>query len=404
MILRAALPHVSRRIATRWLSSTATLSSPKGLTIASLGSFPFRWLRDACPCPECVHPSTRQKLHASSDIPRDIQPVGPAQFVDDTLTLRWPGHRKDSVYGRKYLLAYSTHAGTRDMHGDRRLAAKPWTADELAKEPALYIGYEALKSDDRTRLKAYEHLARTGLLFVTDVPHTITSDEECELRNLASIFGEIRETFYGRTWDVIAKRGSTNIAYTSLFLGLHMDLQYFAHPPRFQLLHCLRNRVVGGTSLFLDALSAAERLRKTNPSAFATLTTVPVPFHYQNAGHHLHHSHTTIELDKFTGEIAHINYAPPFQAPFPSETPDALYDALGAFVKVLEEEGRTFKYLLREGDVAVFDNRRVLHAREAFEDPAETSVEEGQPSRWLKGCYLEADALLDRARVLRKKI
>src|SRR5690348_1555519 len=30
------------------------------------------WLRDNCPCPECIHPSTRQKLHASTQVPLDI--------------------------------------------------------------------------------------------------------------------------------------------------------------------------------------------------------------------------------------------------------------------------------------------------------------------------------------------
>ena len=47
----------------------------------------------------------------------------------------------------------------------------------------------------------------------------------------------------------------------------------------------------------------------------------------------------------------------------------------------------------------LFDNRRVLHARTAFrEKEAESSKEE--TNRWLKGCYLEADAVLDRMRVL----
>jgi gamma-butyrobetaine dioxygenase len=49
-----------------------------------------------------------------------------------------------------------------------------------------------------------------------------------------------------------------------------------------------------------------------------------------------------------------------------------------------------------------FDNRRVLHARTAFED-TESDTNEGETNRWLKGCYLEADAILDRGRVLKTK-
>ena len=100
-------------------------------------------------------------------------------------------------------------------------------------------------------------------------------------------------------------------------------------------------------------------------------------------------------------EIEFINYSPPFQAPLALDTPPALYDALGKFARMLEDPAVRFEYLLREGDAMLFDNRRVLHARTAFtEREAENSDEE--TNRWLKGCYLEADAVLDRGRVLRK--
>ena len=81
-----------------------------------------------------------------------------------------------------------------------------------------------------------------------------------------------------------------------------------------------------------------------------------------------------------------------------------MYDALKAFADVLEEDDRMFQYLLREGDTAVSDNRRVLHARDSFEDPRENRADDGEPMRWLKGCYVEAHPLWDRARILRKML
>ncbi|EJD36534.1 Clavaminate synthase-like protein [Auricularia subglabra TFB-10046 SS5] len=369
------------------------------MTFEGIGTFPFRWLRDACQCPSCIHPSTRQKLHASSEISPSMRPEQ-LEKLGDKLKIQWPGHEHPSVYDRAFLEACTASHPAADPYLERRR----WAVRGIRNDPSLFIEYTALLDDDRARLLAFEHLARTGLLFVTGVPTERTGNTECELRTLASAFSEIRETFYGQTWDVVARRGSTNIAYTSLFLGLHMDLMYFEHPPRLQFLHCLRNRVEGGTSLFVDALSAAETLRATNPPAFDILTQTRIQFHYQNDGHYLHRTHRTIELDPGTGAVGHINYSPPFQAPFPPETPDAVYDALKAFAEIIEEDGRVLKYLLREGDAVVFDNRRVLHAREAFEDPAETTVGVGQPSRWLKGCYVEQDTMLDRARVLRTRL
>ncbi|KAF7795727.1 hypothetical protein EIP86_006892 [Pleurotus ostreatoroseus] len=274
----------------------------------------------------------------------------------------------------------------------------------------FFVSYEELQTPSGL-LAGITQLTQYGLLFITGVPHRETSDEKCETRKLAHMFGEIMNTFYGEVWDVINVRNSVNIAYTNLFLGLHMDLVHFHHPPRFQLLHCLRNRVLGGESIFCDALNVAERLRASHPDDFKLLASTQVPFHYINNGHHTHYSHPTIVLDEshtgdeLTAPIKYLTYAPPFQAPFPPSTSPEFYAALERFVSYLEEPSAQFQYLLREGDAVFFDNRRVLHARKAFEDRKD--VEEraiGEPNRWLKGTYVDADTILSRGRVLREKL
>jgi gamma-butyrobetaine dioxygenase len=179
--------------------------------------------------------------------------------------------------------------------------------------------------------------------------------------------------------------------------------RYFQHPPRYQLLHCLRNRVQGGASTFVDGLHAASILRDTQPSYFEVLATTPVNFHYINDGHHLHYSRPTIELSRPTpsspGGIGQISYSPPFQAPLPLSTPTTFYPALQQFARILNNPENTYQYTLWEGDTVIFDNCRVLHARAAFSD-AEGPAKEGEANRWLKGCYLEAESLKDRGRVL----
>ena len=202
--------------------------------------------------------------------------------------------------------------------------------------------------------------------------------------------------------------------------------RYFQHPPRYQILHCLRNQVIGGTSIFVDALHVARKLRESHPADFDILTKTPVAFHYIVDGHHLHHEHPTIELAPLSSisssssttrssssssepphqKISHINYSPPFQAPLFLNTPLEFYSALARFAEMLNDPVNVFEYTLREGDAVVFDNRRVLHARTAFRDKpgVEKMKRGGEINRWLKGCYLEADALADRVRVLRAKL
>lgn len=169
----------------------------------------------------------------------------------------------------------------------------------------------------------------------------------------------------------------------------------------------------GGTSVFVDALHAANRLRDTHPSEFDILTKTLVPFHYINSGNHLHHAHPTIELDSeaYTQTdpkpIRFINYSPPFQAPLSASTPPEFYSALSRFTSLLDSPEASFEYTLREGDAVLFDNRRVLHARTAFNDLPQDSQTEGgadTTNRWLKGCYLEADEVMNRRRVLEEKL
>ena len=77
------------------------------------------------------------------------------------------------------------------------------------------------------------------------------------------------------------------------------------------------------------------------------------------------------------------------------------YPALARFAEMLNDPSNTYQYTLREGDAVVCDNHRVLHARTAFSDKPGVEMKRGEINRWLKGCYLQADDLVDRVRVLR---
>ena len=192
--------------------------------------------------------------------------------------------------------------------------------------------------------------------------------------------------------------------------------RYFECPPRFQILHCLRNRVHGGTSLFVDGFAAAEALRINHPADFSLLSTMPVTFHYINDARHLHHAHPTITLEPAAPpdggssgkgpRVTAVSYSPPFQAPLPRDTPHEFYDALARFAAFVEAPASVYAHQLGEGDAVVFDNRRILHGRTAFEDRLGANEDEakGEPNRWLKGSYFEGDTMASHGRVLRSRM
>ena len=426
-------PFVAHWHTRTWTTYTQTVDA---LNIHSLDntSFPYVWLRDSCPSSKCIHQKSKQKLHRTSDIPLTVAPIGEEGGVKVTsngIDIEWnDGHK--SSFDKSFLERHSSISKLMEWHLEHHLKEETWTHSSLTSNlPKMFIPYNNVLNTSSGLVQAITQLSKYGLLFISGVPIQETSNETCELRTLAGRFGEIRSTFYGPLWDVVnGNNDGKNIAYTNLDLGLHMDIlyffplsfqdvvltidagvlflqnRYFQHPPRYQILHCLRNQVIGGRSIFVDGLQVARKLRESHPTDFDILTKIPVPFHYIVDGHHLHREHPTIELASFSlpssepQKISHINYSPPFQAPLFLNTPMEFYSAFARFEKMLNDPLNVYEYTLREGDVVMFDNRRVLHSRTAFRDKPGVEMKRGEINRWLKGCYLQADDLADRARVL----
>ncbi|KIK68653.1 hypothetical protein GYMLUDRAFT_153741 [Collybiopsis luxurians FD-317 M1] len=412
---QASITRLQRQLSTVTLDDDA-------LIVPSLNnaSFPYIWLRDSCHSPECKHPQTTQKLHSSTDFDVNIRPKT-VKIIEDAngangthgrgVHIEWPdGHV--SFFPRAFLERHSSREGLSSFRKD--VEAETWDKEDIKKSRDLFLPYHELHTPAGL-LKAIDQLCRHGLLFVQNVP----TEPEVSVTNLSLLLAsEIRETFYGRIFHV-RTTNSQNIAFTNLQLGLHADLLYFERPPHYQLLHCLRNRVQGGTSVFSDAFHAAKTLKSFYPNDYDILTKTPVPFEYLFGDHHLHCTHRTIEEDHLNPSlnsppIKFINYSPPFQAPLllspntPSSTLRHFYFALGRFANLLNSPEHTYEYTLQEGDAVIFDNRRVLHARTAFTDLdtgnlPEVNSKEKEVSRWLQGCYIESDSMKDRGRVLRAK-
>lgn len=105
-----------------------------------------------------------------------------------------------------------------------------------------------------------------------------------------------------------------------------------------------------------------------------------------------------------------INYSPPFQAPFLSTTttstststtspPPPPHQTIRAWTRAhrqlrsaIESPSSIYARRLEPGDCVIFDNRRVLHARTAFE-PGDAGQE-----RWLQGAYLDWDVWVSKLR------
>lgn len=220
-LLRTKLPTIfrpfwRRNVAINCRFTTRSIFIPELAT-----SFPYRWLRDSCQCSNCVHPSTSQKLHGSSDVPSDVHPAS-AELTGHDLCITWSTDSPHkSVYPFEWLSSYISEENTKSFHMD--LPESTWDYEKLRHTSHLFVDYAKLDTS-QTLLHALTQLIKHGIIFVRGIPNEVMDDRNCELRRLATTFGRIRNTIYGEVWDVKNIKNSTNIAYTNLNLGLHMDL------------------------------------------------------------------------------------------------------------------------------------------------------------------------------------
>jgi gamma-butyrobetaine dioxygenase len=336
-------------------------------------------LRDSCPCPDCRHPLSGQRLFDSPAI-RDVRPEA-ARIDDGALIVNWrDGHR--SVYGSDWI---EREAAAVDDHGypPRRVAL--WGA-ELAKGLPR-AEYGAVVSDPAARRAWLDDVARLGFAILKGVP-----TDDGTVASVAELFGHVRVTNYGRVFDVRVRVDAANLADTSLALSLHTDNPYRDPVPTVQLLHCLSSDAEGGETVLADGFRAVEQLAATSPRALAVLAEIPIRFSYRDQDAELAADVPIVTLDALGRPSAlHVNNR---SKGVPVGSPERVGEWYDAYFLLLDEVSSPrakISFRLEPGDVVTFDNLRVLHGRTGFS---------GEGHRRLQGCYADRDALYSTLAVL----
>jgi gamma-butyrobetaine dioxygenase len=215
---------------------------------------------------------------------------------------------------------------------------------------------------------------------------------------VAASFGYVRETNYGRLFDVRVEPAPGNLAFTSRAIRPHTDNPYRDPAPTVQLLHCLRAAGEGGDTGLVDGFAAAAGFRAADPESFGTLARTPVSFGYVDKETELRASLPLIQLSpsgRVRGVRSNNRSMRPLRRPYAEVT--AFYAAYRRWAELLAQPGRQLTVRLAPGDCLVFDNTRVLHARTAF------SMSPRSPGRHLQGCYADLDGLASTLAVLTRE-
>lgn len=240
------------------------------------------------------------------------------------------------------------------------------------------------------RLAWLTRVAREGVGFLSEVPRVADG-----ILQAMQKVGRVAETNYGLVFDVRAVPQPENLAYSDRGLGLHTDNPYREPVPGFQALHTLQAAPDGGDSLFADGWALATYLRTESPEDFKVLSSTPVPFHYRAAQAELYAERPLISLD-CEGGIRAVHYNSRSIAPLRLEGKACarFYAAYRRFAALLREERFQLKFRLRDGELVLFDNQRILHGRTGFAS--------ANYPRHLRGCYLTRDSVFSEIGVLRR--
>ena len=349
------------------------LTGPKGDT-----RFHAIWLRDNALDPATRDAGNGQRLITLADIPADLS-IAEAKLRDGALHVTFAPDGKTCAWPLSWL---ENHAYDRTSV-DRMLPehAETWDASLLGDVPTADLS--ALQSNPDTLRKWLASIRRTGFAKVTGM-----TLREGGLFDIVDLFGYVRETNYGRLFEVRTEVNPTNLAYTGLGLQAHTDNPYRDPVPTLQILACLENSAAGGENMVVDGFAVAERLRAIDPSGFRLLSDYPMRFEYAgSAGVALSSRRPIIELSA-DGQLQSIRFNARSAAPcvdVPFDRMADWYAAYRAFSDLVDNTAMEVQFKLAPGEAFIVDNTRVLHARKGYS---------GAGNRWLQGCYADKDGLL----------
>lgn len=349
------------------------------------------WLRENAVGSGGVDPATREGLLDPAEIDPTTRVAMAWIRSDGAVRVRFSPGDVNASYHPGWL----RHVAERNYRPDSWLPEpEPWTAGELA-EPPTHDGPLVVADDEALRAWLND-LVKRGIARLRGLP-----DDVDIASAVAARVGPVRETNFGPIWDVkadiaLAGHADTNsTANSTLRLGPHTDLPTRETPPGFQFLHCLVNTTSGGFSTMADGAAVVAEVRELHPEHYDALTTLRWVFFNRGPGIDHRWSGPAVDLGVPGSPLTLRAFYPVkgFPDMDPADMPRA-YDALRVFSELAAQDRFQMRYPFAPGDLVAFDNRRILHGRDAYDSGG---------SRHLRGIYMDHDEIHSTTRVLNRR-
>ena len=347
------------------------------------------WLRDNACDSETRDPISGQRLIALREIPSETL-ISDAQVEADGLRVTFEPEKKVICYDFDWLIENNYDKG--------KNLRKGWiSADQETWDSGLDLlpscDFNLLMEKSTSTLNWMADVRKYGFGKIAKGPV-----EEGALFKIIDLFGYVRETNYGKHFEVRTEVNPSNLAYTGLALQAHTDNPYRDPVPTIQLLYCLESSAAGGENMLVDGFKAVMRLRDENEGYFDLLSKYSARFEYKNNKDvHLKSRRPIIELSS-DGELLAIRFNNRSMSAVndvPFNEMSEWYAAYRRLSEIIDEPDMEITFRLNPGESFIVDNTRVLHARKGYS---------GTGKRWLQGCYADKDGLNSAFHSLKKSL
>ena len=336
------------------------------------------WLRDNAQDDETRDQTNGQRLIALKEIPSETW-VSDARVEADSLVITFKPENKVVRYDFDWLMENNYDEVKNLKRGWISQDHETWDSD-LAFVPSC--DFDKLIKRNILTLKWLGDVRKYGFGKITNGPI-----KEGALFKVIELFGYVRETNYGKHFEVRTEVNPSNLAFTGLALQAHTDNPYRDPVPTLQLLYCLESSAAGGENMLVDGFKAITRLREENEEYFDLLSNYSARFEYKNNKDvHLKSRRPIIDLSP-DGELLAIRFNNRSMSAVndvPFDKMENWYSAYRRLGEIIDDPDMEITFRLNPGEAFIVDNTRVLHARKGYS---------GTGKRWLQGCYSDKDGL-----------
>lgn len=359
-----------------WETALA-VTFPSGETVC----YPWLWLKDNAP--SSFHPETEERIFDLTSVEPSLKPLR-VEERNGAVGIVWSDDGSEEEFPRHFFESYRP-GRKRDDPAD--IAPRLWDGSiDLDTIPRHAAG--PILEDDTALLAWLKATVAYGLSIVDGL-----DDDPDAGRRVAERIAFLRRTNFGTTFEVVSMPNPNNLAYTPIALPLHTDLTNQEVPPGYQFLHCIANEAEGGGSIFADGFAVAAALQAEDPEAYRLLCEVEIPNRFHDGDYDIRGRFPVIVTNR-QGEVTELRFNAHLVdvIDLPAEICEHFYAAYRALMMMIRGPRFRITARLQAGEMTVFDNRRVLHGRQAFNP--------NTGRRHFRGCYVDRGELLSRVRVL----